>query len=132
MFDALWLGTETGKFNAKVTRFCDEDLPKNEVILKVLMSSLNYKDALAILNRAPVVKKFPMIPGIDGAGVVLRSTHPEFSEGDEVILNGWGAGETYWGCLAQRAAVRGDWLIPMPKRLDSDAAMAIGTAGYTA
>ena len=95
-------------------------------------STINYKDGLAITGKSPVVRKWPMVPGIDGAGTVLASSHPDWKAGDTVILNGWGVGETHMGCLAERAKLKGDWLIPMPHGMSSRTAMAIGTAGYTA
>lgn len=95
-------------------------------------STLNYKDGLAISGKSPVVRQFPMIPGIDLAGMVEASNHPDYQVGDRVLLNGWGVGESHWGGLAQKARLRGDWLIPLPKGLSERQAMAIGTAGYTA
>ncbi|MBP6725348.1 MAG: oxidoreductase, partial [Halioglobus sp.] len=95
-------------------------------------STLNYKDGLAITGRSPVVRKFPMVPGIDLAGVVTRSSHADWKAGDRVVLNGWGVGETHWGGLAQKARLNGDWLVPLPGAFTSRQAMAIGTAGYTA
>jgi acrylyl-CoA reductase (NADPH) len=102
------------------------------VLLRVEHSTLNYKDALAITNRGPVVRAWPMVAGIDGAGTVLESTHAAWRPGDRVILNGWGVGETRWGCLAQRARVKGEWLVALPAAFTTRQAMAIGTAGYTA
>jgi acrylyl-CoA reductase (NADPH) len=95
-------------------------------------STLNYKDGLALTNRSPVVRLWPMVPGIDGAGEVLQSDHPDWKAGDAFILNGFGVGETHWGCLAQRARLKGEWLVPLPTGLSPRRAMAIGTAGYTA
>ncbi|MGB3620529.1 MAG: MDR family oxidoreductase, partial [Ketobacter sp.] len=92
----------------------------------------NYKDGLAITGSSPVVRKFPMVPGIDLAGVVCESSHPDWKEGDRVVLNGWGVGEAHWGGLAQKARLNGDWLIPLNSAFTSRQAMAIGTAGYTA
>jgi len=102
------------------------------VTVDVAYSTLNYKDGLAITGSSPVVRRFPMVPGIDLAGVVTESRHADWSPGDRVVLNGWGVGETHWGGLAQRARVRGDWLVPLPSVFTADQAMAIGTAGYTA
>jgi len=102
------------------------------VSVDVEYSTLNYKDGLAITGRSPVVRKFPMIPGIDLAGVVTESSHADWKKGDRVVLNGWGVGETHWGGLAQRARLNGDWLVPLPPQFTSRQAMAIGTAGYTA
>ena len=108
------------------------ELPEGDVTLKVDYSTVNYKDGLAITGKAPVVRKFPMVPGIDGAGTVTASSHAEIKAGDQVILNGWGVGESHWGCLAQRARLKGDWLIKRPAQFTARQAMAIGTAGYTA
>ena len=101
------------------------------MLVRVAYSSLNYKDGLAITGKSPVVRKFPMVPGIDFAGTVLESSQANIKPGDEVILNGWGVGESHWGGLAERARVKGDWLVPMPAGMDAKRAMAIGTAGYT-
>ena len=100
--------------------------------VEVEYSTLNYKDGLAITGKSPVVRKFPMVPGIDLAGVVTESTHADWKNGDRVVLNGWGVGETHWGGLAQRARINGDWLVPLPRAFTARQAMAIGTAGYTA
>jgi acrylyl-CoA reductase (NADPH) len=102
------------------------------VRVQVQYSTLNYKDGLAITGKGPVVRSFPMVPGIDFAGEVLESTSPEFKVGDAVLLNGWGVGEGHWGGLAQQARVKADWLIPLPKGFTAKQALAIGTAGYTA
>ncbi len=107
-------------------------LPAGDVLLAVEYSTLNYKDGLAITNRGPVVRHWPMVPGIDGAGTVLESTHPDWKPGDRAVLNGWGVGETHWGCLAERARLKGDWLVPLPAAFTPRQAMAVGTAGYTA
>jgi acrylyl-CoA reductase (NADPH) len=103
-----------------------------DVLVKVDYSTINYKDGLAITGKSPIIRKFPMIPGIDFAGTVVESADPEFKQGDAVILNGWGVGETHPGGLAQYAKVKGDWLIHTPAAFTSRQAMAIGTAGYTA
>ncbi|HBR95926.1 MAG TPA: alcohol dehydrogenase [Gammaproteobacteria bacterium] len=111
----------------------DENLlPEGDVTVRVAYSTLNYKDSLAITGTSPIVKKFPLVPGIDFAGTVESSAHPDFKAGDKVVLNGWGVGESHWGGLAQKARVKGDWLVPLPKAFDERQAMAIGTAGYTA
>lgn len=112
--------------------FDDADLMEGDVVVRVTHSTVNYKDGLAITGKAPVVRRFPMIPGIDLAGVVETSSHPDFWPGDAVVLNGWGVGETHLGAYAERARLKGDWLIPLPKELTPAQAMAIGTAGYTA
>jgi acrylyl-CoA reductase (NADPH) len=112
--------------------FSDDDLMEGDVTVKVSHSTLNYKDGLAVTGKGPVVRRFPMIPGIDLAGVVEASSHPEFKAGDAVVLNGWGTGETHLGAYAERSRVKGDWLIPLPEGLTPEQAMAVGTAGYTA
>ncbi|MEO5661068.1 MAG: MDR family oxidoreductase, partial [Polaromonas sp.] len=110
----------------------EAQLPEGEVLVDVAYSTLNYKDALAITGKSPVVRKFPMVPGIDFAGTVAESRDARFKPGDAVLLNGWGVGETHWGGLAQKTRVKADWLLPMPAGLDARQAMGIGTAGYTA
>ncbi|MER5173043.1 acrylyl-CoA reductase (NADPH) [Thioclava kandeliae] len=110
----------------------DAQLPEGDVLVDVAYSTMNYKDALAITGASPVVRRFPMVPGIDFSGTVAESSHPDFKPGDRVMLNGWGVGETHWGGLAERARVKGDWLIPLPAAIDPRQAAAIGTAGYTA
>jgi acrylyl-CoA reductase (NADPH) len=129
--------TRTGEqFAAQVRELTDEELragtPDAEVTVAVDYSTVNYKDALALANKGPVVRKWPMIAGIDAAGSVLESADPRFAAGDRVVLNGWGVGEAHWGGLAQRARFRGDWLVKLPDGLSTRQAMAIGTAGYTA
>jgi acrylyl-CoA reductase (NADPH) len=107
-------------------------LMDGDVTVRVTHSTINYKDGLSITGKAPVVRRWPMIPGIDFAGAVETSSHPDFKPGDKVLLNGWGAGETHLGGYAQYARVKGDWLIPVPQSLTAAETMAIGTAGYTA
>ena len=107
-------------------------LPEGDVTVRVDYSTLNYKDGLAITGKGPVVRKFPMVPGIDLAGTVEASSHAGIAVGDAVVLNGWGVGEGHWGGLAQRARLKGDWLVPLPAAFSPREAMAIGTAGYTA
>jgi len=129
--------TRTGEqFAAQVRELTEEELragtPDAEVTVAVDYSTVNYKDALALANKGPVVRKWPMIAGIDAAGSVLESADPRFAAGDRVVLNGWGVGEAHWGGLAQRARFRGDWLVKLPDGLSTRQAMAIGTAGYTA
>ena len=112
---------------------CDEaDLMEGDVTVRVTHSTVNYKDGLALTGKAPVVRRWPMIPGIDFSGRVEASDHPDFKPGDLVVLNGWGTGETHLGAYAQKARVKGDWLVPLPAGMNPDEAMAIGTAGYTA
>ena len=115
-----------------VTSLDEAQLPDGDVSVDVEYSTLNYKDGLAITGKSPVVRKFPMVPGVDLAGVVTESSHADWTEGDRVVLNGWGVGETHWGGLAQRARLNGDWLVPLPNDFTARQAMAIGTAGYTA
>ena len=105
---------------------------EGDVLVRVSHSTVNYKDGLAITGKAPVIRRWPMIPGIDFAGIVVASSHAEFKAGDAVILNGWGVGETHFGGYAQMARVKGDWLVKMPAAFTAAEAMAIGTAGYTA
>ncbi|MEK9812333.1 MAG: MDR family oxidoreductase [Bordetella sp.] len=137
MFRAIVLTkSEDEKFPKAALQTLDESvLPTtdgSDVLVQVEYSTLNYKDGLAITGRSPVVRRYPMVPGIDFAGKVLESADPSFKPGDEVILNGWGVGEGHWGGLAEKARVKGDWLIHKPKTMTSRQAMAIGTAGYTA
>ena len=119
-------------FNASVADIAAPDLSAGEVRVGVDYSTLNYKDGLAITNAAPVVRLWPMVAGIDGAGTVLESQHPDWKAGDAFVLNGWGVGETHWGCLAEQACLKGDWLVRRPGAFSARQAMAIGTAGYTA
>ena len=112
--------------------FDEKDLMDGDVTVRVEWSTVNYKDGLALTGKAPVVRRFPMIPGIDLAGTVEGSANPQWKPGDKVILNGWGLGETHLGAYGQKARVRGDWLVPLPAGLTARDAMAIGTAGYTA
>ena len=105
---------------------------EGDVTVRVDYSTLNYKDGLAITGKGPIVRQFPMIPGIDLTGEVIGSKSPEFKVGDLVVLNGWGVGESHWGGLAQLASVKSEWLIPLPKAFTSKQSLAIGTAGYTA
>jgi acrylyl-CoA reductase (NADPH) len=132
MFSAILIEKGDAGPSVGVTELDDARLPDGNVSVDVEYSTLNYKDGLAITGRSPVVRKFPMIPGIDLAGVVTDSSHADWSAGDRVVLNGWGVGETHWGGLAQRARLDGDWLIPLPSAFTARQAMAIGTAGYTA
>jgi len=110
----------------------EADLMEGDVLVRVSHSTINYKDGLAITGKAPVIRRWPMIPGIDFAGTVVSSSHPNFAGGDRVILNGWGVGETHFGGYAQMARVKGDWLLKMPPQFTPAQCMAIGTAGYTA
>ena len=131
-FKAIRLGkTDAGQAGA-IETLTDADLTEGDVDVRVDYSALNYKDALALTGQAPVVRKWPITPGIDLAGVVERSNHKGFAPGDRVLLNGWGAGETHDGGFAQKPRLQGDWLVETPAALSSAQAMAIGTAGYTA
>jgi acrylyl-CoA reductase (NADPH) len=115
-----------------LTDFDENNLMDGDVTVRVEWSTINYKDGLAITGKAPVVRRFPMIPGVDFAGTVEASTHPQWKPGDKVICNGWGLGETHLGAYAQKARVQGDWLVRLPVGMRAREAMAIGTAGYTA
>ncbi len=132
MFNAILIERDERPYRATLTQLEEGRLPAGEVTVRVDYSTLNYKDALAITGKAPVVRQFPMVPGVDFAGTVDASEHPSYRAGDRVLLNGWGVGETHWGGLAQRARVKGDWLIPLPAAFTPRQSMAIGTAGYTA
>lgn len=132
MFSAILISkTESGQ-QVAVAQLDEAQLPEGDVTIAVDYSTLNYKDGLAITGKSPVVRKFPMVPGIDLAGTVTESSHAEWKKGDRVVLNGWGVGETHWGGLAQRARLKGDWLVPLPPAFSSRQAMVVGTAGYTA
>ncbi|MFD0689483.1 acrylyl-CoA reductase (NADPH) [Actinomadura fibrosa] len=131
-FSAVLITQDDGGRNIGLARLDEADLPDGDVALDVEYSSLNYKDALAVTGKSPVVRRFPMVPGIDLAGVVTDSAHADWNEGDRAVLNGWGAGESHWGGFAQKARVKGDWLVPLPAAFSARQAMAIGTAGYTA
>lgn len=132
MFQALLIEKHDEAPRVGIAELADTQLPEGDVTVRVLYSTLNYKDALAITGRGPVVRQFPMVPGIDFAGVVEASSHPQYQPGDRVLLNGWGVGENHWGGLAEKARVKGEWLIPLPSALSEFQAMAVGTAGYTA
>ena len=132
MFAAILITKDDSGQKAAVTEVAETDFMEGDVTIAVDYSTLNYKDGLAITGRSPVVRKFPMIPGIDLAGTVLESAHADWKAGDKVVLNGWGVGETHWGGLAQKARLKGDWLVPLPSAFTPRQAMAIGTAGYTA
>ncbi len=132
MFRGLLIDKTDGAYGCRLQEIDESALPEGNVTVRVSHSTLNYKDALAITGKVPVVRKFPMVPGIDFAGVVEESTDPNYAVGDAVVLNGWGVGETHWGGLAQRARVSGDWLVPLQAPFTPRQAMGIGTAGYTA
>ena len=133
MFKALLLTkTDQPAPYHEIVNLDEAKLPEGEVLVRVAYSTLNYKDSLAITGKAPVVRTWPMVPGIDYAGTVLESSDARYKQGDSVVLNGWGVGEKYWGGFAQKARARADWLVPLPKGLSLEQTMAIGTAGYTA
>ncbi|VXC75299.1 putative oxidoreductase, Zn-dependent and NAD(P)-binding [Burkholderia sp. 8Y] len=132
MFNALLLDKQDDHTVASIQSIDESRLPAGDVLVRVDYSTLNYKDALAITGKGPVVRTFPMVPGIDFAGVVEQSTHADYRPGDLVVMNGWGAGETHWGGLAQKARVPGGHPIPLPAGITTRQAMAVGTAGYTA
>lgn len=132
MFKALLLEKTDAGTSASVQSVDESRLPEGDVLAAISHSTLNYKDGLAITGRGPVVRAWPMVAGIDGAGTVLESSHPDWQAGDHFTHNGWGLGETRWGCLAERASLRGDWLVKLPASLSPRQAMALGTAGYTA
>jgi acrylyl-CoA reductase (NADPH) len=131
MFKALLLDNSHG-FSASLQQVDEARLPAGDVTVAVQYSTLNFKDGLAICNKGPVVRSWPMVAGIDGAGTVLESSHPGWKAGDAFVHNGWGVGETHWGCLAEKARLKGDWLVKLPAAFTTRQAMAIGTAGYTA
>lgn len=136
MFNAIFLEKPADQFKAGVVQLSDSDLeaatPDHDVTVAVEYSTINYKDGLALTNKSPIVRKWPMVAGIDAAGTVAASTNPQWKPGTKVVLNGWGAGETVWGGLAQKARFKGDWLVEIPSVFTTRQAMAIGTAGYTA
>lgn len=132
-FRGILLTKSDAGFSAAVSDIERSQLPSDaDVEVALAYSTINYKDALAVTNTSPVVRRWPMVPGIDGAGVVVSSSHPTWKVGDKVIHNGYGVGEVHWGCLAQVATLKGDWLVPLPDGMSARQAMAIGTAGYTA
>ncbi|MEO8525468.1 MAG: MDR family oxidoreductase [Caldimonas sp.] len=132
MFNAVLLEKDDAGFRASVRQVDEASLPEGDVRVAIAHSTLNFKDGLAITNRSPVVRLWPMVAGIDGAGTVLESGHADWAPGDRFIHDGWGVGETRWGCLAERASLKGDWLVRLPAAFTTRQAMAIGTAGYTA
>jgi len=131
-FKAIVVEKGEGGQKAVLADFDEANLMDGDVTVRVEWSTVNYKDGLALTGKAPVIRRFPMIPGIDFAGTVESSSHPQWKPGDRVILNGWGAGETHLGGYAEKARVKGDWLVGLPARNSARGAMAIGTAGYTA
>lgn len=132
MFKAILIEKTDSGQAARIAQVDEVQLPQGNVTVQVACSTINFKDGLALTGRSPVVRSFPMVPGIDFAGTVIESQDPAWRPGDQVILNGWGVGEGHWGGLAEKARVKGDWLVPMPGGMTPGEAMAIGTAGYTA
>ncbi|BAL22818.1 MDR family oxidoreductase [Azoarcus sp. KH32C] len=132
MFQGILITKDEAGYQARLQAIDEAVLPEGDVTVRVAWSTLNYKDGLAITGRSPVVRRFPMIPGIDFAGTVESSSHPAWKAGDQVVLNGWGVGEVHCGGLAEVARVKGDWLVRLPAVFTTRQAMAIGTAGYTA
>lgn len=133
MFNAIVVSQhEDRSSEATLSRLAPDALPPGDVVVRVAWSTLNYKDALAITGKGPVIRRFPMVPGIDLAGTVEQSDDPAWQPGDRVLINGWGIGESHWGGLTQMARVRSEWLTALPRGLDLRQTMAIGTAGYTA
>ncbi|MGE6385311.1 MDR family oxidoreductase [Pseudomonas sp. NPDC078416] len=132
MFKGILINKDDKGYRAELTDIDHSQLPEGDVTVRVSHSTLNYKDGLAITGKGPIVRQFPMVPGVDLAGTVEDSSDPDFKPGDQVLLNGWGVGEGHWGGLAQRARLQGKWLIPLPGAFTPAQAMAIGTAGYTA
>jgi acrylyl-CoA reductase (NADPH) len=132
MFKALVLSKTDDRVTAAVEQLDEARLPEGDVTVAVEHSTLNYKDGLIVLNKAPLVRSFPHVPGVDLAGRVVESQHPDWRPGDAVILTGWGVGERHWGGYAERARVKGDWLVPLPAGWTTRHAMAVGTAGFAA
>ncbi|MBF0186123.1 MAG: oxidoreductase [Magnetococcales bacterium] len=132
MFNGIFIEKDDAGYRASRQSIDEAALPEGDVLVAVDYSTINYKDALAITGVGPVVRRFPMVPGIDLAGTVLASSHAHYRAGDAVLLNGFGVGEQHWGGLAQKAQLKGDWLLPLPSGFSAWQAMAIGTAGYTA
>jgi acrylyl-CoA reductase (NADPH) len=132
-FKAILVSRDADKQQSvAVTELTEAELMEGDVTVAVEATTVNYKDGLAITGKAPVIRRWPLVPGIDFAGTVLSSSHPDWRAGDRVILNGWGVGETHYGAYAERARVKGDWLVPLPDGMTARDAMAVGTAGYTA
>lgn len=136
-FTAVYLSKEGDNFSAALKTLEDDELESNpasggDVVVRIDHSGINYKDGLAIANRSPVVRAWPMVAGVDGAGTVESSSDPTWKAGDRVVVTGWGLGETHWGCLSQRARLKGEWLVALPESFSTAQAMSIGTAGFTA
>ncbi|PID41817.1 MAG: alcohol dehydrogenase [Gammaproteobacteria bacterium] len=132
MFQAIQITNQDGRYRAELTQLDESSLPDGEVTVAVAYSTMNYKDGLAMTGRSPIVRKFPLVPGIDFAGIVESSEDDRYKPGDRVLLNGWGVGESCWGGFSQKARVRADWLQPVPDAFSLRQTMELGTAGYTA
>ncbi len=132
MFQALVLNQEDKKTTASIESLDDSSLPEGDVVIDVGYTSLNYKDGLAITGKGKIIRQFPMVPGIDLAGTIVTSSDDRYQAGDNVVLTGWGVGETHWGGMAQRASLKADWLVPLPSSIGCKQAMMVGTAGLTA
>jgi acrylyl-CoA reductase (NADPH) len=132
LFKSLQLSKSDADFSAAIVDTDESQLPEGDTLVQVEYSTLNYKDGLAITNTAPVVRSWPMVAGIDGAGTVISSSHADWTAGQRFVHNGWGLGETRWGLMSERARVQGQWLVHLPEAFTTRQAMAIGTAGYTA
>jgi len=132
MFKGILIERNDSGYRSTLAELSEDSLPAGDVNVDVSHSTINYKDALAITGDGPIVRSFPMVPGVDLAGTVTASSDPDFVPGDLVMLNGWGVGEGHWGGLAEKARLQGKWLIPLPTAFTPAQAMAIGTAGYTA
>lgn len=132
MFRGWFISKNNGDYNVEFAKLEEDQFPEGDVTIRVLNSAMNYKDALALTGKAPVVRRFPIVPGIDLAGIIEASEDPEFQPGEKVILDGWEIGEVHWGGLAEKARVRSEWLIRLPEPFTLAQAMAIGTAGYSA
>ena len=131
MFNALLVNKTDEEFTAEIKEIQESDLPDGDVLIDIEYSTINYKDGLAVTNSSPIVRSWPMIPGIDLAGTVAESSNPDVSVGDKVLVNGWGIGEETFGGFSQRARLQGEWTVPVPENFTTAQAMAIGTAGYT-
>ena len=131
MFNALLVNKIDEEFTAEIKEIQESDLPDGDVLIDVEYSTINYKDGLAVTNSSPIVRSWPMIPGIDLAGTVAESSNPDVSVGDKVLVNGWGIGEETFGGFSQRARIQGEWTVPVPENFTTAQTMAIGTAGYT-
>jgi acrylyl-CoA reductase (NADPH) len=132
LFRALVVNKDEHGYRAQIQDWSRDQLMDGDVLVRIAHSTVNYKDGLAVSGKGPIIRQFPMIPGIDLAGAVEESSSPDFAVGDKVLLNGYGVGEKHHGGFAQYARLKSEWLIPLPKTLDTEQAMAIGTAGYTA